>query len=449
MLTFFARGPDAPPLSDPATIDTLYRRHRFRIMLAITLGYGMSYTCRLALGMVKKPLIDAGIFTPTELGLIGSALFYAYAFGKLTNGVLADHANMKRFFAFSVLISGLANVGMGFSTTVALSAALWGINGWFQSFGAPAGVVSMSQWFSNRERGRYYGVWSTAHSIGEGLTFAAVGGVVAAFGWRYGFWGPAAIGVLVAIAGYFLIQDRPQTLGLPAVADWRNDHWQGDKPQSGPKPEPASVFRTQLQILKIPAVWALALSSALIYVTRYAINSWGVLYLQEARGYSLAAAGSMLMISTLAGIVGAISFGFVSDKVFGARRPPANLLFGLLELAGLALILYGPNTAPVMIIGMILFGLGMTALVTSLGGLFATDICPKRVAGAAVGLIGVFSYLGAAIQEHVSGVLIERGMRVIDGVRHYDFGPAMIFWMGASVASLTLAAGLWRTKLRD
>ncbi|HWU79494.1 MAG TPA: MFS transporter [Caulobacter sp.] len=445
MLKFFAPGADAPPLSDPDRIDTLYRRHRLRIMLAITLGYGMSYTCRLALGMVKKPLIDAGVFTPTELGLIGSALFYAYAFGKLTNGFLADHANMKRFFAFSVLISAIANIGMGFSTTVALSAVLWGINGWFQSFGAPAGVVSMSQWFSNRERGRYYGVWSTAHSIGEGLTFVAVGGIVGALGWRYGFWGPAAIGVLVAIGSYFLIQDRPQTLGLPAVADWRNDHWQGGKP----KPEAGSVFKTQLQILKIPAVWALALSSALIYVTRYAVNSWGVLYLQEARGYSLAAAGSLLMISTLAGIVGAISFGFISDKLFNARRPPANLLFGLLELAGLWLIFYGPNTAPVLIAGMVLFGLGMTALVTSLGGLFATDICPKRVAGAAIGLIGVFSYLGAAIQEQVSGALIDKGLRVVDGVRHYDFGPAVLFWMGASVASLALATGLWRTKLRD
>ena len=32
------------------------------IMLAITLGYGFAYTCRLALSVVKKPLIDAGIF---------------------------------------------------------------------------------------------------------------------------------------------------------------------------------------------------------------------------------------------------------------------------------------------------------------------------------------------------------------------------------------------------
>src|SRR3990167_5770112 len=111
--SIFAPGLDAPPLTDPAQIDTLYRRHRFRIMVAITLGYGLVYTCRLALGVVKKPLIDQGIFTPTELGMIGSALFYAYAFGKLTNGFLADHANIKRFFAFGVLISALCNIGMG------------------------------------------------------------------------------------------------------------------------------------------------------------------------------------------------------------------------------------------------------------------------------------------------------------------------------------------------
>ena len=61
---------------------------------------------------------------------------------------------------------------MGFTTIVCAAAILlWGLNGWFQSFGAPGGVVAMTAWFSNRERGRAYGIWSTAHSIGEGLTF--------------------------------------------------------------------------------------------------------------------------------------------------------------------------------------------------------------------------------------------------------------------------------------
>jgi OPA family sugar phosphate sensor protein UhpC-like MFS transporter len=443
LLRYFATGPDQPQLTDSGTIDRLYRRHRLRVMLAITLGYGVIYTCRLALGVVKKPLIDSGIFGPADLGIIGSALFYTYAIGKLTNGFLADHANMKKFLAAGFLLSALCNAGMGFSTAVWSSALLWGLNGWFQSLGAPGGVVAMTAWFSNRERGRYYGIWSTAHSIGEGLTFIGVGTVVAVLGWHWGFWMPALAGIVTAALAYALLQDRPRTLGLPAVADWRNDHYTASKQADG------NVFRTQLSILKIPAIWVLALSSATIYVTRYAINSWGVLYLQEARGYSLPLAGTLLMVSTIAGMAGAVAYGFISDKLFDARRPPVNLLFAVFELAGLLLIFFGPPTLPSLVAGMILFGVGLTGLVTSLGGLFAVDICPKRVAGAAMGLIGIFSYIGAAVQENVSGQLIERGMTVVDGVRTYDFSTVVWFWVGSSVVSMLLAASLWRVRLRD
>ncbi|HKU14878.1 MAG TPA: MFS transporter [Steroidobacteraceae bacterium] len=444
LLRYFATGPDQPQLTDAATIERLYRRHRLRVMLAITLGYGVIYTCRLALGVVKKPLIDSGIFGPAELGLIGSALFYTYAIGKLTNGFLADHANMKKFVAAGFVLSALCNFGMGFSTLVWLSALLWGLNGWFQSLGAPGGVVALTAWFSNRERGRYYGIWSTAHSLGEGLTFIGVGTVVALLGWQWGFWVPALAGIATAVMAYALLQDRPRTLGLPTVADWRNDHYAGSQQQPG-----GGVFRTQLSILKIPAIWVLALSSATVYVTRYAINSWGVLYLQEARGYSLPLAGTLLMVSTIAGMAGAVAYGFISDKLFNARRPPVNLLFAIFELSGLLLIFFGPATLPWLVAGMILFGVGLTGLVTSLGGLFAVDICPKRVAGAAMGLIGIFSYIGAAIQENVSGQLIERGMTLVDGVRTYDFSTVIWFWIGSSFVSMLLAASLWRVRLRD
>lgn len=439
-----ATGPDAPALGDPSRIDELYRRHRWRVMMAITLGYGLIYTCRLSIGVVKKPLIDQGVFSPAELGLIGSALFWTYAIGKLTNGFIADHVNVKRFLALGFVLSAICNIGMGFANTVWVAALLWGLNGWFQSFGAPTSVVAMTAWYSNRERGRMYGLWSTAHSIGEGLTFLAVGSLVAALGWRAGFWGPGVLGLAVAAGTYLLMTDRPRTMGLPTVADWRNDHYAETPAESA-----TSVLRLQLSILRIPAIWVLALASATTYVTRYAINSWGVLYLQEARGYSLPEAGGLLMLSTLAGIAGAIAFGLISDKLFAARRPPANLLFAAMELAGLGVIFFGPASTPMLIAGLLLFGMGLTGLVTSLGGLFAVDICSKRVAGAAMGVIGVFSYIGAAVQENVSGVLIDRGMVMADGVRTYDFGPAIWFWIGSSVVSLVLATSLWRVRLRD
>ena len=40
-------------------------------------------------------------------------------------------------------------------------------------------------------------------------------------------------------------------------------------------------------------------------------------------------------------------------------------------------------------------------------------------------------------------------MTTVDGVRTYDFGPAILFWVGASVVSLLLATSLWTVKLRD
>ncbi|MFT4257867.1 MAG: MFS transporter [Pseudoxanthomonas sp.] len=447
ILGFFAAGDDASAIGDKGKIDALFRRHRVRVMLAITLGYGLIYMCRLALGMVKKPLIDGGIYSPTDLGTIGSALFYTYAIGKLTNGFLADHANMKRFLGAAFLASALCNMAMGLTTTLWIAVLLWGLNGWFQSAGAPGGVVAMTHWFSNRERGRAYGLWSTAHSIGEGLTFVLVGGIVAALGWRWGFWGPGLIGVVTAIGCFALIQDRPATLGLPTVADWKDDHYAGGG--AAAKPSPKEIIGLQLSILKIPAIWVLCVSSALNYVARYAINSWGVLYLQEARGFSLPAAGSLLMVNTIAGIVGAIAFGLVSDKVFNGRRPPANLLFGIAEIVGMLLIFFGPNSLLVLVVAMLLFGVGMTGLVTSLGGLFAVDIAPKRVSGAAMGVIGIFSYIGAGLQEQISGMLIDEGMTVVGDAHHYDFGPVVWFWIGCSVLATLLATCLWRTRLRD
>src|SRR5205085_5963534 len=140
------------------------------------------------------------------LGIIGSALFYSYAFGKLVNGFLADHANMKLFWPAGVLLSAFMNLAMGSTSALWLAVLFWALNGWFQSFGAPAGAVTLSQWFSNRERGRYYSIWSTAHSVGEGLSHAGLALVVVYVGWRGAFLVPGAVCVLLALVLFLTMQ---------------------------------------------------------------------------------------------------------------------------------------------------------------------------------------------------------------------------------------------------
>jgi OPA family sugar phosphate sensor protein UhpC-like MFS transporter len=447
ILRFFKTGEDKPEIKDKQVVDKLYKRNRLAIMLSISVGYGIAYTCRLGLSVVKKPLIDGGIFSAEQLGIIGSVLLYGYAAGKLINGFLADHANIKRFFATGVLMSALMNLAMGRSLYLWVWVIIWALNGWFQGFGAPSGIVSLSNWFSNRERGRFYGIWSTGHSIGEGLTFVGSATLVGLFGWRAGFWGPGLVCILVAVGMFVFMRDRPRTLGLPSVADWKNDHGIAVKSKSGGS---LKTSEAQKLVFKIPAIWILALASAMMYMTRYAINSWGVLYLQEVKEYSLIKAGSMLGISTLCGIAGSVAYGFVSDKVFKARRPPVNLICAFLELSALSVIFFAPpGNALLISIAFAIYGFSLNGLVASLGGLFAVDISPKKAAGAAIGFIGVFSYVGAAIQERISGTLIDKGTTLIDGVRQYDFSKPILFWIGSSVISLILAASLWRAKVRD
>lgn len=421
-------------------------------MVSLTLGYGMAYTCRLGLSVVKKPLIDGGIFDAGELGWIGSAFFYGYGFGKLFNGFLADHTNVRRFIPLGLALSAVINLFFGFNSMAIIATVLWGLNGWFQGFLAPASVVSLTQWFSGRERGTCYGIWSGAHSIGEGITFAVTAVLVAATVWRSAFWAPGVLCLGAAVALYFGLRDRPETEGLPSVQAWKRSRGEpppaGEEDTGGPPEAEAPKLKAQVRLLLMPAVWICGLASAFMYVTRYAVNSWGVLYLQEEHGFSLEQAGGLLAINTICGIFGSFAYGFISDRFFGARRPPVTLIFGTLETLSLFLIFYGPTgNVYVLALGYALYGFTLSGILAVLGGLFAVDMEPKA-AGAAMGIVGCFSYIGAALQEVVSGTLIERGTTMVDGVRHYDFSAPVLVWIGASFVSLFLATTLWKVKTR-
>jgi OPA family sugar phosphate sensor protein UhpC-like MFS transporter len=460
IVRFFAAGPDAPRIADPAEVDRLYHYHRRNIIFILTLGYGLGYVCRLAFNVVKKPIMDAGIFTPEEVGFIGSMLLYGYAAGKFSNGFLADYSNVKRFFAVGILMSALLNFGMSLSTVVGVSAVLWALNGWFQGFGAPSAVVAMASWFSNHERGRYYGIWSTAHSIGEGLTYLGIAFLIAmppkglGLHWQWGFWTPAAICIFAAFLLYRYLEDRPQTLGLPSIAEWSKDGSANARPGEH---DASRIWKDQLKVLAIPSMWVIALASSTMYITRYAINSWGNVYLQEIRGFDLFDANLFIFLNTAAGILGCVAFGYLSDKVFDARRPPANLIFGLMELVPLLVIFYGPTNSTVLAIALIVYGFGLSGILASLGGLFAIDIAPKTVAGAAMGFIGIFSYIGAGTQDYISGKLIyDSEIRVVFSIGEnsptvyfYDYTIPIMFWVGASIISMLLAASLWRVKAHE
>lgn len=432
MLKYFKISAPTPIAGSPQAQQKRYKRLKWQVFISATLGYGLYYVCRLSLNVVKKPIVDNGILTESQLGIIGSALFFSYAIGKFSNGFLADHSNIRRFMSVGLLISALVNLAMGFSNLFLFFAICWGINGWVQSMGAPSCVVSLSRWYNDKERGSFYGFWSTSHNIGEAITYILTAVVATYFGWRWGFYAAGFVGIAGALMIRTFFHDSPQSKGLPTV-----------NPQT--KVQISSTWHIQKQTLKNPYIWLLALSSAFMYISRYAVNSWGPYYFEAAKDYSLTQANSLVAISAVCGIVGTASSGFISDKWFGGHRNAPALLYGLMNVGGISLFLLTPKGMWWLdATSMVIFGLAIGALICYLGGLMAVDIASKKASGAALGMVGIMSYLAAGVQDIASGYLIEGNKSIVDGIEAYDFSAITYFWIGSAVLSVVFALFTWK-----
>ena len=431
-----------PVVADAKTIKKDLLKYRYSVFLSATLGYALFYVCRLSISVAKKPLVDANIFTESELGKIGAALFFTYAVGKLINGFFSDRTNINRFIATGLILTALVNLAMGAFPLFIVFIILWGLNGWFQSLGAAPCVVALTRWFSPEERGTYYGIWSASHNIGKAITFTLLPFLIGIGGWQWGFWGAGVAGILGAIMVFFFLHDSPESKGLPSV-DSKTAELNTSKPTK------QSIAASQKSVLKNPYIWILALSSALMYISRYAIESWGIFYAQAEKGYTNIQAGEIIGLTAITGIIGTVISGIVSDKFFkGSRNIPA-LIAGILNIVSLSIFLFYPNGNVWMdSAAMLIHGFAIGILITFLGGLMAVDIAPKQATGATMGLIGIASYAGAGIQELISGFLISDKKMIVNNIVSYDFSIARYFWFGAALLSALVALLVWNAKMR-
>lgn len=437
VLSLFATGAPVPQMALSAeALKKEYERRRWQVFLAVTFGYGFFYVVRVNLSVVKKPLLDEGIFTASELGAAGSALLAVYAFGKLFNGMISDRANIGRFMAFSLFAAALINFMLGFNESFTILLLFWGLNGWFLSAGSAPSVVALSRWFSPREIGSRYGVWSCSHNIGEALTFLLTSVLVSWMGWRWGFFGPALIAVVAAAGLLRFVHDKPASLGLPPVEQYKGDESAKARPRG-------RVWEMQKLALKSPLIWILGLATANLYVARYGLEHWGVLYLQESKSYGMTTAGAMMGLCPIAGMLGGAVSGILSDRYFNARRNALALALGLMETAGLLLLWLGPpDILLVDVAALLIYGFAMGGLLVFLGGLMAVDFAPPEAAGAAMGMVGCFAYLGASLQDLATGFILDQGT----GGRTGQYSTLFVFWIGTTVLSLLLTTVLWNAK---
>lgn len=98
-------------------------------------------------------------------------------------------------------------------------------------------AVSLARWYGVKERGTFYGIWSTAHNIGEAVTYMVIAAVIAGFGWQMGYLSTAALGAAGVVLLVLFMHDSPQSSGFPSINVIR------DEPQEEVEAR-GSVFKT-------------------------------------------------------------------------------------------------------------------------------------------------------------------------------------------------------------
>ena len=461
----FTPPPDAEMITSPDEIKTQYKYWRTRQLYSTFIGYAVFYFVRknipLALPVMEKVL---GI-SKANLGLFLTLHDLLYGVSKFLNGILGDRANPRYFMPIGLFLSALMNILFGLSAGLYTMGVVWMLNGWFQGMGFPPCARILSHWFSPKERGTKWAIWNTSHQVGAALILVMAGYLAKYYGWQSCFFAPAVISIAVAIFLAERLRDTPGSLGLPPVEVYTapteeefllrlrtgylgvpfgkdDGHGKSVEEESLINNEPDKIpFKEFLMkyVFSNIYIWIICFANFFVYVIRYIFMNWAPTFLNEMRGISLVQAGGMTAGFEIAGLVGSLMAGWLTDRYFKSRRGPVCVIYMVFTLVTIFLFWKLPAGFPVLdtvmllLIGFFIYGPQFLVAVMT------ADIATKRAAATAIGLTGFFGYM--------SGIVSGWGLGWI--VDHYGWNGGFLLLVICSVIATLLFAFTWNVKGED
>jgi len=433
MFGLFKPAPHLPLLEKDA-IDSTYKKHRWQIFVGIFVGYAAYYLVRKNFSLAMPFLIEDYGYTKGQLGIALSAVSIAYGLSKFLMGSVSDRSNPRYFLMAGLLLSASIMFIFGFSDWAMQSVStifiLLFLNGWAQGMGWPACGRTMVHWYSGNERGTTVSVWNVAHNVGGGLIGPLfILGMAWFNDWHSAFYVPACVATLVAGFIWLTVRDTPQSLGLPPIEEYRQDYPKDYNASHEQELSAKQIFLTY--VLNNKLLWYIAVANAFVYLIRYGVLDWAPTYLSEAKAFSINKSSWAYFLYEWAGIPGTLLCGYISDRWFKGRRAPAGILYMVLVLIAVLIYWLNPpgnpsiDIAALMAIGFLIYGPVM------LIGLFALELVPKKAAGTAAGLTGLFGYLGGAVIANIAlGYTVD----------HFGWDGCFVLLVGGCIASIILIA---------
>jgi MFS family permease len=339
---------------------------------------------------VLAPWLVKDLYLDTEgLGLLSAGFFYAFSLTQIPISMFLDKIGAKR------LMIALSFVGMAGATMFSLAQGLgMGLAGrLLLGVGMACNLMGplklLTEWFPPSSFATISGLLYAIGTLGNIVAATPLVLLVEQLGWRPSFQAIIALHLLLTLALFWVVQDRPRA-----------------KSAAAPNPT-GSPFRNLSILTRSRDYWIISAGTFVRYGTHAALQTlWAGPLLMEALWFSPVQAGNILMAMNIGLIVGGPLWGAVADRVF--KTPKWVVAGGLLMLA---LITFGLRSLPpgtgVLVASAIFLAFGIASASGMHVYAHIKALVPKDMAGAAMSGTNFFTMMGPAVFLQGLGIAMQ------------------------------------------
>jgi OPA family glycerol-3-phosphate transporter-like MFS transporter len=421
-----------------------YRKRRLMNWIPLGLAYSFLYFGRYNLSAIAGELDKAGILAKSVFNEIDGVGAWVYGIAFLINGPITDRYGGRLTMLLATGGSALVNVGMALTFQGAAGAEanpealkqrlllLNALNMYFQSFGAVSIVKVNAPWFHVRERGVLGGLFGILISLGLYFSYDWSLALARGLSIPFAFWVPAIVLVGCVASTFLLVRDAPSKAGF---ADFDT----GDA-TSG-QTEVLSLGEVARRMFSQRVIWIIVAIEFCSGFLRQAVMKQYRLYAKAIEGDSFVYE-NWGMLLCIAGILGGVFAGFISDHVFSSRRGPvSSVLYAGLTIGVLAAMFsLGHPALGWTVVFMSLCVIGVHGM---LSGTASMDFGGTKNAGVVTGIIDGFVYLGTGTQAFYYARSLPTGDAAHDAANWEVWPRAML---PVALLGLALCATIWNAR---
>lgn len=322
------------------------------------------------------------------LGTLGGLFFYSYTLMQLPVGILLDRFGPRRLLVLTCFLCAIGIFIFGIAPNFWIAAVGRLLIGFAAAF-AFVGIIRVATlWLPV-----YQLATATGLLFSLGFTGAIIGDNVLSifevhFGWRALCLLLAVIGIVWGSVLFFFLQEVP-------AFNQKNKA----TPNSLNK-----IFQELKQIIKNPYLWLNGIIGLLMYFPTNAFAElWGIPYFMKMDNLTKPKAAEIVSLIFLGWVVGALFFGWLSDRL---RLRRTLLIVGSFGAAiCFSLFLFKPNL-PFHFIEILLFLFGVFSSSEALNFPIARELCPENLIGTGLGFTNLIVAGAGILAQPITGLLI-------------------------------------------